>query len=278
MIGYVYVIRNSVNDKVYVGISKQLKVRWDCHRRSVVKGKSKLYSAMRKYGFDKFSIEPFITILDYDKHCDDLEIETVAFFDSFKNGYNSTKGGNVGFLNNPRNRVDYTGKKFGRMMVLGDLPDAICSNGRYNRMVKCRCDCGNERDVALAKLKNGHTESCGCLRLGETNHNWFDAVGLTFGDLTVLKELPTKKSGRWFECMCICGKIKPVSISAIRQGKIKSCGASTCIVDGIKYSSMGLAAKTLGFSSTIFIRKMSEEQPNRCYIYHTRSNGKGLRK
>lgn len=38
------------------------------------------------------------------------------------------------------------------------------SNRSSSADVLCRCDCGNERVVMYGNLKNGDTQSCGCLR------------------------------------------------------------------------------------------------------------------
>lgn len=51
------------------------------------------------------------------------------------------------------------GKRFGRWTVLYD-----CGVINGYRMVHCKCDCGNERDVDLSNLKAGISSSCGCLR------------------------------------------------------------------------------------------------------------------
>lgn len=55
-------------------------------------------------------------------------------------------------------RVDITGKKFGRLTV---LEHAGQSEGRQS-MWLCRCDCGQERIVRGRNLRTGHTLSCGC--------------------------------------------------------------------------------------------------------------------
>src|SRR3982750_640286 len=56
--------------------------------------------------------------------------------------------------------TDITGQRFGRLTALD----------RSHRKAKswwwrCQCDCGEERIVHGAKLRNGHTRSCGCLAL-----------------------------------------------------------------------------------------------------------------
>lgn len=52
---------------------------------------------------------------------------------------------------------DLTGRKFGKLTVLGRAP-----NGKnWRTMWYCKCDCGNEKIIVVsgAHLKNGHTKS-----------------------------------------------------------------------------------------------------------------------
>jgi hypothetical protein len=57
------------------------------------------------------------------------------------------------------NRIDLTGKVFGKLHVI--TPEK--ANGGFTRW-RCRCDCGNECVVRTANLRSGTTRSCGCLR------------------------------------------------------------------------------------------------------------------
>lgn len=57
-----------------------------------------------------------------------------------------------------RKLIDLSGQKFGRLLVLKRAEN----HGRETYW-KCRCDCGNTKEINGAKLKNGHTKSCGCL-------------------------------------------------------------------------------------------------------------------
>lgn len=50
------------------------------------------------------------------------------------------------------------GTKFGRLTILENLP---VKNG--DSIVRCICECDNEWTGISAKLKCGHTKSCGCL-------------------------------------------------------------------------------------------------------------------
>lgn len=51
------------------------------------------------------------------------------------------------------------GRKFGRLMVV-----EFAGIKKQKSWWKCRCDCGEVRIVAAAKLLNGHTKSCTCLQ------------------------------------------------------------------------------------------------------------------
>lgn len=50
----------------------------------------------------------------------------------------------------------FPGMKFGRLTVVERL-------NRPNSIYKCKCECGNEKNVAKNNLLSGRTISCGCL-------------------------------------------------------------------------------------------------------------------
>lgn len=55
---------------------------------------------------------------------------------------------------------DLTGRRFGKLIVIEKV--------EYNRKIRstiwrCRCDCGNEKNVAHTSLTRGICRSCGCL-------------------------------------------------------------------------------------------------------------------
>lgn len=54
------------------------------------------------------------------------------------------------------------GKKFGRLTVI----EEATSNIKYRRAWRCKCECGNTKDIIVTtdSLKNGRTQSCGCLQ------------------------------------------------------------------------------------------------------------------
>lgn len=54
--------------------------------------------------------------------------------------------------------IDLTGKTYGRLTVIGLAPKR-----RQSVMWHCKCACGNYRIVSGVNLKQGFSESCGCL-------------------------------------------------------------------------------------------------------------------
>jgi hypothetical protein len=54
------------------------------------------------------------------------------------------------------------GQKFGRLTVLSF--DLVQSRDKRATQVKVACECGTEKSIWAAGLKNGRIKSCGCLR------------------------------------------------------------------------------------------------------------------
>ena len=121
--------------------------------------------------------------------------------------------------------IDLKNKRFNRLTALYPTEER-----RYGKVVwHCRCDCGNECDIASSYLINGTTQSCGCLRdelTASMGHN--TAKNLTnqrFGWLTAIQ--PTDRRSNHcivWECLCDCGKICYVSSGDLLNNGTKSCG------------------------------------------------------
>jgi len=93
--GVIYKITNTKNNKCYIGQTiKQPNVRWYQHKyysRKGVRYKSKLYSAIQKYGIDCFTFEVIEEIEN--ELLNEKEQFFILLFDSFNKGYNNTIGG-----------------------------------------------------------------------------------------------------------------------------------------------------------------------------------------
>lgn len=99
----IYKITNKINNKVYIGKSSNIENRWKYHkiRYTYDKDYNKvLYKAFRKYGLENFIFE-VIEEMDeeiYNKFANNREEYWITYYDSIKNGYNSTSGGDGGII------------------------------------------------------------------------------------------------------------------------------------------------------------------------------------
>lgn len=99
--GLIYIIKNDLNNKVYIGqTTTNIQTRFHQHcKNSTLKNRHyKIYNAIKKYGKEHFIceiIEDRIPI----KNLDQREICYIEKFNSFYNGYNSTKGGDGRTIN-----------------------------------------------------------------------------------------------------------------------------------------------------------------------------------
>jgi group I intron endonuclease len=102
--GWIYIIKNTVNNKVYVGQTHMtVRLRFQDHLSAARHGKDYVIGkAIRKYGEDKFYVIPIDTVIaDSEKELTKLlnvkETYWINFFDSTntKYGYNMSIGGNV---------------------------------------------------------------------------------------------------------------------------------------------------------------------------------------
>ena len=125
-----------------------------------------------------------------------------------------------------KNPIDLTGHKFGRLTVLNRAENS--KDGRVRWL--CKCDCGNERIILGKSLKNGHTQSCGCLNKERTSSvSLKNRIGERFGRLIVVERADdyVAKNGkhhvRW-KCICDCGNTTIVESSDLASGHTKSCG------------------------------------------------------
>ena len=89
----IYKATNKMNGKIYIGkTTTSLKQRMSEHKRRSKSSKTGFHSAIQKYGFNNFDFEIIF-------ECDDIkilnqkEIELISLYDTIKNGYNRSVGG-----------------------------------------------------------------------------------------------------------------------------------------------------------------------------------------
>ena len=116
------------------------------------------------------------------------------------------------------------GDVFGRWTVLYEVSGKIDSTNHKHRRFHCRCECGEEKDIALSSLITGSSE--GCHKCGANKIKI--KVGDVLGRWTVLYEADRYidkrgKSYRVFHCRCECGLEKDVMLLHLNNGLSKSC-------------------------------------------------------
>ena len=117
--------------------------------------------------------------------------------------------------------IDLTGQKFGRLYVIGKAKE-------YTTQVKwvCQCECGKVKEIVGQSLRNGATQSCGCLQKEIIAKRSFkDLTNQKFGKLTALYPTGNKIGQNYiWHCKCECGNECDVREGDLKNGHTSSCG------------------------------------------------------
>lgn len=154
----VYVIQNLINNKKYVGQTKNFVKRKAGHLYDVKRGCEKpLYRAIRKYGVENFSFEIIEECLD--EIINEREQHWVAHFDSFnpEKGYNLTPSGrynNIEIVSEEtKHKLSqlFSGDKnpcFGRVGALHPM-----FGKHHSNEARMKISCGLEKAMKEGRLK-----------------------------------------------------------------------------------------------------------------------------
>ena len=101
--GYIYKIKNKIDNKIYIGQTIQdLEDRWKGHLKKNSNCRY-LKSAFKKYGVDNFEFQ--LVCITFDNCLDDMEIKYIEHYNCLApNGYNLRLGGNSGKHNEETKR------------------------------------------------------------------------------------------------------------------------------------------------------------------------------
>ena len=121
MIG-IYKYQNKINQKCYIGQSVNIKARQYNHKSAAFNKQasdynSQFHQAIRKYGLENFEFEIVATLTEkeYSKETlNQLEKFFIEYYNSYKNGYNATPGGEENPLRSQ------SGSKNGRALLNED--------------------------------------------------------------------------------------------------------------------------------------------------------------
>lgn len=95
----IYKITNLLNNKCYIGCSKNIEHRWIAHKSESILEHNPQYNysihrAFRKYGLDNFKFE--IIELTNEMDLFKREVYWIEYYNSYFEGYNETLGGDCG--------------------------------------------------------------------------------------------------------------------------------------------------------------------------------------
>lgn len=146
--GYIYIIYNTINDKVYIGQTRRtIDIRWKQHLISVNReaDNTVLYKAMKKYGTSNFFIKQIAeyshkNVNELIKILNENEIMYISQYNSvIPNGYNMQFGGKspTESLKRPVNKYSLDGELLGTYESLS----AACaeSDGALNHVHISEC-------------------------------------------------------------------------------------------------------------------------------------------
>jgi hypothetical protein len=113
------------------------------------------------------------------------------------------------------------GQKFGMLTVL----ERTKVDENRDVFWKCLCECGNTVKVRGRSIKNGATQSCGCLVKIKGLAKAEDLTGQRFGRLVALEYIrkSNKSPSVYWKCRCDCGNEKLISAKNLKCGTM-SCG------------------------------------------------------
>ena len=60
--------------------------------------------------------------------------------------------------------VDYTGRRFGKLLVVKQAESRVTASGSKRVVWECICDCGSACFVDATHLRGRYTKSCGCMK------------------------------------------------------------------------------------------------------------------
>ncbi len=139
-------------------------------------------------------------------------------------------------FNAQHNIEDLTGRKYRRLEVVKRV-----KNRRIGKKQKaasywlCQCDCGSDpKEIKGGSLKQGLTESCGCLHSEKSTivgkAKLINLKGERFGKLVVSRQAKTRGIKIWWTVQCDCGS-DPYEIESykLRNDRHQCPGCSTAV-------------------------------------------------
>lgn len=253
---YLYKITNRVNGKMYIGITRNLRLRkWQHFNHRHPDTMSVIKHAIDKYGKSNFEFEVIcIGTCEYIKN---LEVAAISLYNTLTpTGYNVSRGGEGGNVREVKYRTDdrpyyVTGFWF------PNLRTAVKKTGIDGRTIRRWYQSGKIGDVVLSFTRN-YSQPLYVAGF------WFPSTKVASEKLvmksstirqrisrgTLEQNLPEKKY-RKGENHPFKGKKGGLCINS-----------KACIIEGEQYSSLTEAVTITGYSESFIRKRMKAEDPN----------------
>jgi group I intron endonuclease len=237
----IYIIKNKINDKIYIGQTKgTINKRWIGHKSRANKGSNLvLHSAMRLHGIENFNIELIECVATLEE-ANKKEFELINNLNSkCPNGYNMVDGGNVEFLNATEPKTKQHKEKIQSSHMKNAKP-IVQFEIETGKLIK---EWNSSKDL----LRNGFTRQ-NIINLCKSNNNFGYIYGYgwsykgyydTVEDKTFFANLSYNPHGKTIQCIDKNGNViktyykivdaakehncNPCSISDVLKGRIKTC-------------------------------------------------------
>ncbi|MFJ5713265.1 GIY-YIG nuclease family protein [Neobacillus sp. NPDC093127] len=150
MNGCIYIIRNKINNKVYIGQTIQNpSERFKQHKKLAKSGSDQyLHRAMRRYGINNFFIEILEDLVE-DKQLNQKEEQYISQFNSYGSGYNMNPGGqkwkrkpidiNIELLKNMYYNKNMSAREIAT--VLGTNNTTVLNHMKINSLIRRKRNC-----------------------------------------------------------------------------------------------------------------------------------------
>jgi group I intron endonuclease len=245
MEGYIYCITNNINNKVYIGQTRQtVRRRFMCHiweaERVDDLSDTKLNRAILKYGRDNFNVEEI-------HKCTIEEIYYIQKYDSYRNGYNSTLGGS-GALGTAR--TDEIKQKIREFQI------------EYNKNPEIRAN------KSVQMTGESHPQYN---KLGENSPNFGIIRETTKNNYQTINEIRTKKANG--ELTSELAKIYNKSIKTINNycgPDFEHLGSPSTTNCSIRRQVSNRTKRTLESRNIIQIEESSPSKSKECVAYVTK--------
>lgn len=251
---YLYKITNTVNGKMYIGITKDPKHRkWQHFNHRHPDTMSTIKYAIDKYGKENFEFE--IICIGSKEYILELEPKAISLYNSLApNGYNISKGGEGGAASSISKRSDdkpvfVTGFWFpNRRVAL-----SVTKLGRgafYNRL-----DNGTLGDVQINIRKSNQPSYVGGF--------WFPAVNIASNALSVKASTLNKRIREGFVEQLgsrnyLVGEDHP--LTGKKGGDCQN--SKAVIIEGVEYPSQVDAVQITGYSPAKIYRRLKANHPD----------------